>query len=89
MNGALIVTWGSNVPGREAKGLEVFGKALAHFDELAKKGRIHGHIGIWRWRPFTMGRGRRGTRRAHDRSLARMSIGRNTDGEAPRRFTRR
>ncbi len=43
MNGALIVTWGSNVPGREAKGLEVFGKALAHFDELAKKGRIHGH----------------------------------------------
>lgn len=43
MNGALIVTWGANVPGREAKGLEVFGKALAHFDELAKKGRIHGH----------------------------------------------
>ncbi|HJT37571.1 MAG TPA: hypothetical protein VJ818_04030 [Actinomycetota bacterium] len=43
MNGALIVTWGSNEPGREAKGLEVFGKALAHFDELAKKGRIHGH----------------------------------------------
>ena len=43
MNGALIITWGSNVPGREAKGLEVFGKALAHFDELAKKGRIHGH----------------------------------------------
>ncbi|HJT37184.1 MAG TPA: hypothetical protein VJ818_02060 [Actinomycetota bacterium] len=43
MNGALIVTWGSNEPGREARGLEVFGKALAHFDELAKKGRIHGH----------------------------------------------
>ncbi len=43
MNGALIVTWGSNNPGREAKGLEIFGKALAHFDELAKKGRIHGH----------------------------------------------
>jgi hypothetical protein len=43
MNGALIVTWGSNIPGREAKGLEVFGKALAYFDELAKKGRIHGH----------------------------------------------
>jgi len=43
MNGALIITWGANVPGREAKGLEVFGKALAHFDELAKKGRIHGH----------------------------------------------
>lgn len=43
MNGALIVTWGSNHPGRESKGLEVFGKALAHFDELAKSGRIHGH----------------------------------------------
>lgn len=43
MNGAMIVTWGGNVPGREAKGLEVFGKALAHFDELAKEGRIHGH----------------------------------------------
>jgi len=43
MNGARVITWGSNVPGREAKGLEVFGKALAHFDELAKKGRIHGH----------------------------------------------
>ena len=43
MNGALVITWGSNVPGRESKGLEVFGKALAHFDELAKKGRIHGH----------------------------------------------
>ncbi len=43
MNGALIVTWGTNIPGREAKGLEVFGKALAHFDDLAKKGRVHGH----------------------------------------------
>jgi hypothetical protein len=43
MNGAIIITWGSNVPGREAKGLEVFGKALAHFDSLAKSGRIHGH----------------------------------------------
>lgn len=43
MNGAIIITWGSNVPGREAKGLEVFGKALAHFDALAKSGRIHGH----------------------------------------------
>jgi hypothetical protein len=43
MNGATIITWGGNVPGREAKGLEVFGKALAHFDALAKQGRIHGH----------------------------------------------
>ena len=43
MNGALIITWGANNPGREAKGLETFGKALAYFDDLAKKGRIHGH----------------------------------------------
>jgi hypothetical protein len=43
MNGAMIITWGGNVPGREAKGLEVFGRALAQFDELAKEGRIHGH----------------------------------------------
>jgi hypothetical protein len=43
MNGALIITWGGGIPGREAKGLEVFGKALAYFDELAKTGRVHGH----------------------------------------------
>ncbi len=43
MNGAVIVTWGKVVPGREAKGLEVFGKALAFYDDLAKKGRVHGH----------------------------------------------
>ena len=29
--------------GREAKSLEVFGKALAHYDDLAKQGRIHSH----------------------------------------------
>jgi hypothetical protein len=43
MNGALIITWGGSPAGREAKGLEVFGKAIAHFDELAKSGRVHGH----------------------------------------------
>jgi hypothetical protein len=43
MNGALIITWGRNPAGREAKSLEVFGKALAYFDELAKSGRIHSH----------------------------------------------
>ena len=42
-NGALIFTWGNSVRGREAKGLETFGKALAYYDELAKEGRIHGH----------------------------------------------
>jgi hypothetical protein len=42
-NGALIFTWGNSVRGREGKSLEVFGKALAYYDELAKEGRIHGH----------------------------------------------
>jgi hypothetical protein len=42
-NGAVIITWGGSIPGREAKALEVFGKALAYFDELAKSGRVHGH----------------------------------------------
>jgi hypothetical protein len=43
MNGAVVISWGTPVRGREAKTLEVFGKALAHFDALAKAGRIHGH----------------------------------------------
>lgn len=43
MTGATVVTWGAGVPGREAKGLEVFGKALTHFEGLAKQGRIHAH----------------------------------------------
>jgi len=42
-NGAVIFTWGAPVRGREMKGLEVFGKALAFWDEKAKEGRIHGH----------------------------------------------
>lgn len=43
MTGATVITWGASVPGREAKGLEIFGKALAHFEGLAKQGRIHSH----------------------------------------------
>jgi hypothetical protein len=43
MNGATVIRWGANVPGREAKGLEVFGKAIEHFEGLSKKGRIQGH----------------------------------------------
>ena len=43
MNGAVVISWGTPVRGREAKSLEVFGKAVAHFDALAKAGRIHGH----------------------------------------------
>jgi formylmethanofuran dehydrogenase subunit C len=43
VNGAILHTWEGTVPGRETKGLEVFGRALAYYDELAKEGRIHGH----------------------------------------------
>jgi hypothetical protein len=43
MNGATIIRWGAGIPGREAKGLEVFGKAIEFFEGLSKKGRIHGH----------------------------------------------
>jgi len=43
MNGATIIRWGATVPGREAKGLAVFGKAIEHFEGLAKQNRIHAH----------------------------------------------
>jgi hypothetical protein len=43
MNGATVIRWGAGIPGREAKGLEVFGKAIEFFEGLSKKGRIHGH----------------------------------------------
>ena len=43
MNGATVIRWGAGVPGREAKGLEVFGKAIEFFEGLSKTGRIHGH----------------------------------------------
>lgn len=43
MNGALVIRWGANIPGREAKGLEVFGKAIEQFEGYAKQGRVHGH----------------------------------------------
>jgi hypothetical protein len=43
MNGATVIRWGANVPGREAKGLEIFGKAIELFEGLSKTGRIHGH----------------------------------------------
>jgi hypothetical protein len=41
--GAVRISWGAPVAGREAKGLEVFGAALERFEELAKSGRIHSH----------------------------------------------
>jgi len=43
MTGAIVITWGHSVPGREAKALEAFGKALEYYEALAKQGRIHGH----------------------------------------------
>jgi hypothetical protein len=43
MTGAFVVRWGSTIPGREAKALEVFGKSIERFEELAKEGRIHAH----------------------------------------------
>jgi hypothetical protein len=43
MNGATVVRWGAPIPGREAKGLEVFGKAIEYFEGLSKEGRVHGH----------------------------------------------
>lgn len=43
MNGAMKVSWGASVVGREAKGLEVFGEAVTRFEGLAKQGRIHEH----------------------------------------------
>jgi hypothetical protein len=43
MTGAIVITWGAPVRGREAKGMEVFGHAIERFEGLAKEGRIHGH----------------------------------------------
>lgn len=43
MNGAALIRWSSTRSGRETKGLEVFGKAIAHFENLTKQGRVHGH----------------------------------------------
>jgi hypothetical protein len=43
MTGAVVISWGGAIPGREQKSLEVFTHALGHFEGLAKQGRIHGH----------------------------------------------
>jgi hypothetical protein len=43
MTGATVIRWGRSVTGREAKGLEVFGRALEMYEEHLKGGRIHGH----------------------------------------------
>jgi len=43
MDGAIVIRWGSAIPGREAKGLEVLSQAQQSFDELAKEHRIREH----------------------------------------------
>ena len=43
MTGAALIRWGGQVPGREAKSLEVFGRSIERFEQLAKEGRIHAH----------------------------------------------
>jgi len=39
----LFVGWGDPVTGREAKGLEVFGEALAYYAKAEQDGRIESH----------------------------------------------
>jgi hypothetical protein len=43
VDGAMIITWGSSIPGREAKGLEVLSQAQTMFDGLTKAGRVREH----------------------------------------------
>src|SRR4051812_3392036 len=43
MTGAALIKWGGQVPGREAKALEVFGRSIERFEQLTKEGRIHAH----------------------------------------------
>ncbi|MGH8869202.1 MAG: hypothetical protein ACRDYU_14575 [Actinomycetes bacterium] len=43
MNGAVVISWGADIPGREAAGLQVFGQAVSRFEELAKQARIQSH----------------------------------------------
>jgi formylmethanofuran dehydrogenase subunit C len=43
VNGAIVHTWQGTRTGREVKALEVLGRAVAYYDELAKEGRIHAH----------------------------------------------
>ena len=39
----LFVGWGDPITGREAKGLEVFGEALAYYAKAEQEGRIESH----------------------------------------------
>ena len=40
--GAIVISWDSIIPGREAKMFEVFGKVLQYASELERAGRIFG-----------------------------------------------
>lgn len=41
--GAIVFRWGANIPGREQKALEIFGKSLEQSEKDLKEGRIQGH----------------------------------------------
>jgi hypothetical protein len=43
MTGAVVIRCGATIPGREAKAMEVFGKSIERFEQLAKQGRLHAH----------------------------------------------
>jgi hypothetical protein len=43
MHGAVMIRWGTAIPGREKASIDVFGKAISRFETLTKEGRIHGH----------------------------------------------
>lgn len=43
MTGASLIRWGTTIPGREAKALEVFGRSIERFEQLTKEGRLHAH----------------------------------------------
>jgi hypothetical protein len=43
MRGAVLISWGNIVRGREKMALDVFGKAISYADELAKEGKIASH----------------------------------------------
>jgi hypothetical protein len=43
MQGAVVIRWEATIPGRGAKGLEVFGQAVARFEGFAKQCHISAH----------------------------------------------
>lgn len=43
MSGGLLIRWAGAVRGREGKALEVYGRALELYEDLAKSGRLAGH----------------------------------------------